>query len=195
MPDLIRTLREVAHYPEHPPRRPTPLYLKNHHLLVVEQDHGCLVCGVRNSDLQDPKRRDDRGINPWGAVQMETHHRLIEDSLALAIDLAKFNARVRPGLLKQTGDVSTYGHDFAQDEMLEWIHGHVHNLWCLCDVHHRHPLVGIHAITGPIWGVQDLIQDGYDLTGFKPTTPVEAAQLQALPMTTGTPEAADATSS
>jgi hypothetical protein len=31
------------------------------------------------------------------------------------------------------------------------------NLWVLCDVHHRHKFVGIHAITYPIWGPQDLV--------------------------------------
>lgn len=195
MPDLIRTLKEHAHYPEHPPRKPTALYLKNHHRLVVEEDRGCLVCGVRHSQLSDPAKRDDPSINPWAATQNETHHHLIEDSLALAIDLAKFNKRVRPGLLRETGNRAKYGHDFTQAEMEEWIHGDADNLWVLCDTCHRHPLVGIHAITGPIWGVRDLILDGYDLTSYHPTTPVEAAQLQALPMTTGTPEAGDATSS
>jgi len=183
---LIRTLQEHANYPAHVPRRPTALYTKNHHRLIVEEDRGCLVCGVRHSDLQDPKRRNDPKINPVGATQNETHHAHIEDSLANAIDLAKFNKRVRPGLLKRTGNQGKYGHDFTQDEMLEWIHGDADQLWVLCDRHHRSPLIGSHAITGPIWGVQDLLLDGYDLTGFVPTSPVEAAQLEALPQTTGT---------
>jgi hypothetical protein len=31
------------------------------------------------------------------------------------------------------------------------------NLWVLCDVHHRHKFVGIHAITYPIWRPQDVV--------------------------------------
>ncbi len=30
----------------------------------------------------------------------------------------------------------------------------------LCDVHHRHKFVGIHAITYPIWGPQDVVDAG-----------------------------------
>ena len=117
MPDLIRTLHEVVHYPAHPPRKPTPLYTKSHHHLVIEEDRPCLVCGVRHSTLQDPS------INRWGAVAIETHHRIIEDSLALAVDLSKFNNRVRPGLLRETANLAKYDHDFTQAEMEEWIHG------------------------------------------------------------------------
>ena len=179
MPDLNRTLTEHVHYPDHAPRTPSSLYLKNHHRLVVEEDRPCLVCGVRNSTLHDPAR------NPCGATAIETHHRLIEWALANAIDLAKFNARVRPGLLRETGDRDKYGHDFTQEEMEEWIAGDADNLWCLCDRHHRSSLIGIHAITGPIWGAQDLIRDGFDLTGFVAPTPHEAAQLTALPQTVG----------
>lgn len=36
----------------------------------------------------------------------------------------------------------------------------VHN----CDVHHRHTLVGIHSVTYPIWGVQDLLLDSFKYT-------------------------------
>jgi hypothetical protein len=180
--DLIRTLHETAHYPPHPPRKPTSLYLKTHKRLVEEEDRPCLVCGVRHSTMNDPAR------NRWGAIQIELHHHVIEDSLANAIDLAKFNKRVLPGLLRQTGNHSKYGHEFTQEEMIEWIHGDEGNLWPLCDVHHRHPLVGIHAITFPVWTAQDLLVDNFDLTGFEATGPVEAAHLAALPTTTGTPQ-------
>jgi hypothetical protein len=180
---LKRTLSEVALYPEHAPRKPTALYLKSHHHLVVEMDLPCLICGVRNSTLKDATH------NPRGAKAMETHHRVIEDSLANAVDVAKFNALVLPGLYKHYQE-DRYKIAFTQEQMIEWIHGDEGNLWVLCDVCHRHPLVGIHAITGPIWGVQNLLIDGYDLTGYHAYTPVEAAQLTALPMTTGKAEVA-----
>jgi len=182
---LIRTLHETALYPPHPPRRPTALYNKSHHKLVVELDRPCLVCGVRNSDLQDPKRRNDPKINPWGAKQNESHHRLVEDSLANAIDIAKFNKHIRPGLLKHTSNEAKYGHDFTQEEMVAFIHGDEDNLWILCDVHHRHPAVGIHSITYSVWSVQHLLVDGYNLTNYFPPTPEEAVQMAALPTSQG----------
>lgn len=179
MPDLIRTLSETVHYPPHPPRKPTALYTRTHHRLVQTLDSPCLVCGVRNSTLGDPLQ------NRWGATQLETHHKHIEDSLALAIDLDKFNTVLRPGLLRRTQDESKYNHVFTQAEMEEWIHGDEDNLWVICDVHHRHTLVGIHAITAPIWGVQNLIKDDFDLTGYTAHSPEEANALTNLPQTTG----------
>jgi hypothetical protein len=178
---LARTLHEVAHYPPHPPRHPTALYTRNHHQLVVVLDRPCLICGVRHSTLGDTVQ------NPRGATAIETHHHTVEDSLANAVSLEKFNARVLPGLLHKTGNHEKYSHPLTQDEMLEWIHGDEDNLWCLCDVCHRHPLVGVHAITYPIWSVQDLLMDGYDLTDFHAVSPVEAAALAGLPTTVGIP--------
>ncbi len=181
MPIERRTLHEVANYPPHPPRTASALYTRNHHRLVYEEDRPCLVCGVRQSTLHDPAQ------NPYGATQLETHHRIVEWSLARAVDIAKFNHRIRPGLLRHTNDTATYGHEFTQEELITWVEGHADNLWVLCDLHHRHPLIGIHAITGPIWGIQDVLVDGYDLTGFTAESPVEAAQLTTLPLTTGVP--------
>lgn len=176
---LNRTLIEDVNYPPHPPRKPSPRYLKSHHQMIVVEDRPCLVCGVRNSTLKDPKQ------NPYGATAIETHHHYIEDSLANAVDPAKFNAKLLPTLLKRTGDTAKYGHPFTEDEMHDWIHGDTQNLWPLCSAHHRGLKIGVHSITGPIWGVQDLLIDGYDLTNFVPTTPHEGAQLENLPGTTG----------
>lgn len=176
---LARTLAETALYPEHKPRRPSPQYLANHHRMVVIEDRPCLVCGVRNSTLKDEAR------NPRGATALETHHHYIEWALINAIDLSKFNRKIVPVLRARTGDTATYGHDFTQEEMAEWIAGHEGNLWVLCSVCHRHSLVGIHAITGPIWGCQDMLIDGYDLTGYHAPSGPEAVQLTALPMTVG----------
>lgn len=41
--------------------------------------------------------------------------------------------------------------------MRAWIDHHPDNLMVLCDVHHRHAGVGIHAVTAPIWRVQPLL--------------------------------------
>lgn len=129
---LARTLQEHVNYPPHPPRRPTPLYTKSHHDMVVTEDLPCLVCGVRNSDLADPVRRADPAINPVGATQIETHHRMIEDSLIGAIDVGKWNRRVRPVLAHQHPEGAVYDHDFTPEEFARWAHGHRHNLWPLC---------------------------------------------------------------
>lgn len=183
--ELKRTLSEDVLYPPHAPRTESPEYKAIHKKMVVDEDRPCLVCGVRNSDLKDPKRRDDPAINPYGAKAIETHHRLIEWALAGAVDLAKFNARILPGLLHHTGDTTTFGHDFTQEEMEAFVDHGEQNLWPICDKHHRSPRIGIHAITGPIWGVQDVLKDGYNLTNFVATSPHEAAALTALPQTTG----------
>ena len=188
---LIRTLSEHANYPAHPVRKPTKLYTANHHRMVVVENRGCLKCHVRHSDLENPTRRLDATINPMGSLHMELHHHLCEDSLANAVHLPYFNAHVRPGLLRQAqayklADAEDFETDFTQEQMVEFIHGHELNLMPLCDRHHRHPLIGAHSITGPIWDVQDMLIPGFDLTGFHAYTPQEAAQLTALPLTTGT---------
>lgn len=176
---LVRTLHESVNYPPHPPRTPTREYIKTHHELVVVKDLPCLVCGVRNSTLKDPKQ------NPFQATALETHHRYIEDSLANAISLEKFNSKIPPALLRKSGNAAKYGHSFTQEEMLAWIHGDPDQMWILCSQHHRNSFVGIHGLTAPIFGVQDLLIDGYNLTNFVPTTPHEGIQLENLPATTG----------
>ncbi len=181
---LDRTLTEHVLYPPHPPRKPSKLYLDNHHQMVVIEDMPCRICGVRNSTL------NDKEANPYGATALETHHALCEWALANAVDLSKFNRKVVPGLLRQTGDHETYGHAFTQKEMVDWIAGARGNLVVYCSVHHRGKYVGIHSITSPIFSIQDLLMDGYNLTGVEPATPQEAAQLIDLPLTTGKPKAA-----
>ena len=149
-----RMLHEVAFYPPHDVRKESPLYAKSHDDLVRKQDLPCLACGVKQSTLKDPKQ------NPFGAVQMETHHHVIEWALANAIDPAKFNQHVLPGLLRRNPE--KYGpmkKGMTQKQILDWVDHDEDNLWVLCDVHHRHVFVGIHAITFPIWGPQDLVNE------------------------------------
>jgi hypothetical protein len=65
-------LDEIAFYPKHDPRTETPEYVAVHKELAITQNLPCLICGVRNSTLNDAKQ------NPYGARQMETHHHVIE---------------------------------------------------------------------------------------------------------------------
>lgn len=182
---LIRTLKEVALYPPHPPRKATPEFNRNHHQMIVVEDLPCASCGVCHSDLQDPTRRNDPKINPFGASQMELHHWIYEDAMCEGVDLDYFNEHTRTGVAKNTGDTETYTQPFTQEQMEMWIHGHRHNLLPLDDMCHRHPYVGIHAVTYPLWRAIRAMKKSWSLTGFHPASPVEAAQLEALPQTTG----------
>ncbi len=166
-----RMLDERAFYPAHDKRTESPAYAKVHHQMTVTDDKHCIVCGVQHSTLADTAK------NPFGAVQLETHHRTIEWALANAIDPVKFNAHIRPGLLhaaqaraKMAGYDATppayrefddkYAADMSVDDIHAWIDHGADNLWVLCDVHHRHKFVGIHAISYPIWGPQDVVDAG-----------------------------------
>ncbi|MBS2028638.1 MAG: hypothetical protein JST54_12100 [Deltaproteobacteria bacterium] len=148
---------EAVFYPPHSPRTESTAYGAIHHHLVHKEDRPCVVCGVKYSTLKSPTR------NRFGAVQLETHHALIEWSLAKAIDVGKFNADVISKLREQNPLEPLYRRTFSRSEMEAWIDHHPDNLWVLCDVHHRHRGVGIHAISGPIWGAQVLLMDRYEL--------------------------------
>lgn len=165
---LHRMLDEVAFYPAHDKRAESPAYAKVHHQMTVVEDRHCLVCGVQHSTLGDPAK------NPFGAIAMETHHHTIEWALANAVDPASFNTHILPGLRRQAqqrkqqpgyAQVNAvykefdddYGADMSGDRIKEWVDHSPDNLWVLCDVHHRHKFVGIHAITYPIWGPQDVV--------------------------------------
>jgi hypothetical protein len=148
-------LSQHVFYPAHDKRKETPAYRASHKLLVDTQDRPCLVCGVRKSTLRTP------GQNPYGAKALETHHRIVEWALAQAVDLAKFNTRIVGSFRRHDPSNPKYAQDFSRDQMLAWIDADLDNLWVLCDVHHRHKYVGIHAISGPIWGPQDLLLPGF----------------------------------
>ncbi len=145
------TLREWTFYPEHDPRGRSAEYERTRKRLVVTLDGPCLVCDVRRSTLGETTR------NPFGARQMETHHRMIEWALTEAVDIKRFNAKVVRRRRELDPSDATYDHDFSRDEMVAWIDHHEDNLWVLCDVHHRAPYMGIHAITRPHWDPQDLV--------------------------------------
>lgn len=150
-----RSLDERAFYPAHDKRKESPEYAKVHKQMVVEQDLPCLVCGVRYSTLADATQ------NPYGARALETHHHVIEWALANAIDVAKFNDRILPALARRHPDKPDYRRPFTQADLTAWVDHSPENLWVLCDVHHRHKWIGIHAITHPIWGPQDLYSDAF----------------------------------
>ncbi len=151
-----RQLDERAFYPAHDARKESSAYAKVHKQLCISEDLPCLVCGVRNSTLKDPKK------NRYAAKAMETHHHIIEWALANAIDTDRFNNSLRPNLAHAHKDEPMYQRAMTAKEIHDWVDHSPHNLWVLCDVHHRHKFLGIHEITYPIWCPQDLLRPDFE---------------------------------
>jgi hypothetical protein len=150
-----RTLDEKAFYPKHEKRRASAEYRNVHQTLI--RAHGCLICGVTYETLN--RSKTDLKLNPYGAKQLETHHHIIEWALANAIDPDKFNALLFPNLKARHPD--RYTQPLNEKEIKDWVDHSPDNLWVLCDVHHRAKWFGIHEITQPIWGPQDIFDDQY----------------------------------
>jgi len=155
--EVRRLLDERAFYPAHDARKESSAYAKVHKQLVTK--HGCLICGVTNDVLTDPKRKLDLRLHPYAAKQLETHHHVIEWALANAIDPNKFNKLVFPHLKARHAD--RYKDPLTPQQVKDWVDHSEDNLWVLCDVHHRAKWFGIHEITDPLWGPQDIFDDGY----------------------------------
>jgi len=153
---INRTLKEIDFYPVHDKRIETKEYQAVHKKLAIEQDRPCLICGVRNSTLKDKTQ------NIYQAKQMETHHHIIEWSLANAIDTDKFNKRLLPSLQRRHPKREDYKKPFTEEQIRNWVDHDEDNLWVLCDVHHRAQYFGIHEITDPIWGPVDLLRDDFE---------------------------------
>ena len=128
--------------PPHPPREETPMYNKTHNHLVNKLDEPCAICGVRKSTIGDPKQ------NLFGAKDLETHHYPIERSLLNACDPTKIAV-----IFPQVKDRETL-EAFIDSEA---------NMIVLCDIHHRHPLYGIHHLVGPDFSVQPFLFGGYQV--------------------------------
>lgn len=160
-----RTIAEEVLYPPHAARTESAAYVAVHHDLVHNRKLPCMVCGVSVETLDDPTH------NPFGATALETHHHMVEWALSNAIDVEKFNVRiVRMLHARNVRDPKyqdpanpAHARRFTRQEMIDWIDHDPDNLWVLCDVHHRHRDVGIHMVTGPIWGAQDLLLQQYQL--------------------------------
>lgn len=142
----VEGVATVEMTPPHPPREETPAYVRAHHHLTKVLDSPCAMCGVRNSTLHDPKE------NPFGAKTIETHHYPIERSLLDACDPKKIGI-----VFPQVKDQATL-EEFVDSE---------HNLMVLCDVHHRHPLHGIHHLTPQDFFVQPFLIEGYQVVVTK----------------------------
>ncbi|WP_018605845.1 hypothetical protein [Uliginosibacterium gangwonense] len=149
---------ELQFYPEHDRRVETPAYKKAHDHMVHVLKLPCLVCGVSVDTLKDP------AINKYGARQLETHHHVIEWALAEAIDVDKFNQRLLPHLAHRHPKDPVWAYEtlFDKQKILDWVDHSEHNLWVLCDVHHRAKYAGIHEITYPTWAPMDLFRPDFE---------------------------------
>lgn len=172
----ITTLNQYSFYPEHNQRKETKLYAQAHKKLAIDLDRPCLACGVKNSTLHDDTQ------NRFGARAMETHHHVVEWALANGVDAEKFFDHVVMALAhKKANNDGSLDPSFVQYYdpnkksawtanngalMTAWVDHSTDNLWVLCDVHHRHKFLGIHAITDPIWGPMDVIVDELNDKGF-----------------------------
>jgi hypothetical protein len=152
------TVDELQFYPTHDKRRESEEYELVHKKLVKQLDLPCLVCGVRNSTLSDPKE------NIYGATQMETHHHIIEWALQNAIDADKFNKILRPHLAHRYphDSIWKYEEPFDEKRVHDWVDHSEHNLWVICNVHHRAQYLGIHEITYPIWSPMNLLRPDFE---------------------------------
>lgn len=144
----VVSVASVEMTPPHPPREETAAYTKAHHHLIYDLDSPCAMCGVRHSTLNNPKE------NPFGAKSLETHHYPIERSLAHACDPKKVGL-----VFPQVKD----------HESLEAFIDSADNLMVLCDVHHRHPLHGIHHLTPQDFFVQPFLWKGYQIVATEET--------------------------
>ncbi len=154
------TIDELQFYPDHTGRTESSAYKKIHNHMTRDLDLPCLVCGVKNSILDDPAQRNDPAKNRYQAKQMETHHHVIEWALANAIDVDRFNATLLPNLAHQHPNDPDWAYEtpFDAKKVADWVDHSKHNLWVLCDVHHRAKYLGIHEITYPIWAPMDLLR-------------------------------------
>ncbi len=140
--ETVEGVAGVEMTPPHPPREETPEYARAHHHLVYDLDSPCAMCGVRHSTLGNPAE------NLFGATALETHHYPIERSLLDACDPTKVSV-----VFAQVKDHASL-EAFVDSE---------HNMMILCDIHHRHPLHGIHHLTPQDFFVQPFLWPGYQV--------------------------------
>jgi hypothetical protein len=154
----MHTIDELQFYPTHDKRRETREYQAIHEKMVKEKDLPCLVCGVKYSTLHDPKE------NPYGATQIETHHHIVEWALQDAIDVGKFNKTLRPHLAYRHPNDPVWKYEtlFDEKKVRDWVDHSEHNLWVLCNIHHRAQFLGIHEVTYPIWSPMNLLRDDFE---------------------------------
>jgi hypothetical protein len=146
--EVKKAMFEDYNVPGHEPRTASSLYSRTHDSLIVKKDTPCYICGVSNSTLSDSSK------NLVGAKALETHHFIVEWSLANAIDWAQVKV-AHPDF---TGWADL---DESKPETFYVFVDSEYNMLVLCDIHHRGKLRGIHAIEYPVWLGQKFVKPDF----------------------------------
>jgi hypothetical protein len=144
-----RTLHELAHYPEHGPRKSDHHYnifeRARHHLIDV-LGVGCWIGGATQQQIYEGL---PSGHRCHGATQLEAHHAIAEfaglnavDWRKVAVDFPELGVHSNEDFLRAANDEG--------------------GLMILCSVHHRSPSKGIHSITYPVWQLDRYAQDDWE---------------------------------
>lgn len=144
-----RTLHEVAHYPDHEPRKSDPQYTifrKSRHHLIDVLGVGCWIGGATKAQITAGLPSSHRC---YGATGLEAHHSIAEFSGLNEVDWNKVAADF-PNL-----DIHSDA-DFLQAAESEG------GLMILCSKHHRGPQTGIHSITYPVWALDRYAEDDWE---------------------------------
>lgn len=144
---MRETNTHTIHYPDHPPRKDTPLYRRTHRQLCITQDLPCFICGKT-------RKRDK--------VVTETHHFFCEKAAEGAIDWIRFGERAAQFTNPQTNVLIGPLFDWTQvARKPETFVDSIHNMVVLCPEHHRSAARGIHHIPYPEWQLQATAREGF----------------------------------
>lgn len=159
--ELKATLSEDVFYPNHPPRKESPTFRKTKRTMKADGSYTCAVCGATE--------------------QIEDHHRFFEWAYSDAIDWDWIKGvatnqidtmwshtlqRIVPipkchlvwDLIRLTQDFDWSNFDTSKPELFV---DSPHNMWPLCELHHRAAIHGVHAESYPIWNVQAFLKKGF----------------------------------
>lgn len=141
------THKYVINYPNHEPRKDSPLYRKTHIQLCKTQDLPCWICNKNQSKDQ---------------IMTETHHFFIEKAAENAIDWHKFSHKAQHLYNPQTGQHIGPAFDWDQVAKNPTIFvDSCANMIVLCVDHHRGSGTGIHQAPFPDWILQAFAKDGF----------------------------------
>jgi hypothetical protein len=186
---MTENIYTAVYYPPHEPRTESKTYMQTHKTLIYDKDMPCWVCGVRASDFKRDGKGKKTDVNQFGAQDNETHHDIIEWAAANGIDWDKV-AKDYPDLKSLQHVARAWdlqhgrGHQLPKAEEPENTQGQkirhpayknvhyteidptefldgVEQMKVLCDIHHRHPLFGVHMTPRPIWVLQRYERSGF----------------------------------
>jgi hypothetical protein len=144
-----RTLHEIVAYPPHEPRESDVHYRVFDHArkrLIHDLGTGCWIGGAT---LDQVKAGLPSAHRCAGASQLEAHHAIAEFAGLAETDWRKVAADFPQAGLHSDEDWLR----FAESEG---------GLMILCDIHHRHPGRGIHAVTYPAWLLDRYAREGWE---------------------------------